>query len=78
MTAECSHRKCSYDKLIAVLNKVSGRKNDVINKRHRILSASLYNSCIITQRPACSWRVPNRDAVNHLGMDKDSEDNNTV
>jgi len=62
-----------YDKLIAVLNNVSGQKEWVYNNKtayiiKRIDSHELY----YYTETSLPWPMSNRDAVVHLKMDKDS------
>ena len=63
----------SYDKLIAVLNNVSGQKEWVYNNKtsyiiKRINSHELY----YYSETSLPWPMSNRDAVVHLKIDKDS------
>lgn len=63
----------SYDRLIAVLNNVSGQKEWVYNnKTAYILKRVNPHELYYYSETSLPWPMSNRDAVVHLKMDKDS------
>ena len=63
----------NYDKLIAVLNNVSGQKEWVYNnKASYIIKRVNPHELYYYSETSLPWPMSNRDAVVHLTMDKDS------
>lgn len=63
----------NYDKLIAVLNNVSGQKEWVYNnKTAYIIKRINFHELYYYSETSLPWPMSNRDAVVHLTMDKDS------
>jgi hypothetical protein len=63
----------NYDKLIAVLNNVSGQKEWVYNnKASHIIKRVNPHELYYYSETSLPWPMSNRDAVVHLKMDKDS------
>jgi hypothetical protein len=63
----------NYDKLIAVLNNVTGQKEWVYNnKTAYILKRINSNELYYYSETSLPWPMSNRDAVVHLKIDKDS------
>jgi len=65
----------NYDKLIAVLNNVSGQKDWVYHNKtaYIIKQVNSYEFYYYTEA-SLPWPMSNRDAVVHLKMDRDSLD----
>lgn len=69
---ECT-LKGNYDKLIAVLNNVSGQKDWVYhNKEAYIIKQVSPHELYYYSETSLPWPMSNRDAIVHLKIDKDS------